>query len=633
MEQVGTFWTVGWITIVCAAICAIASTFGHNNTNSSEPYQKQLQSILKLVEELPPPNSPIEIPPKIIDKKYDFIIVGAGSAGAVVANRLSEIGSWKILLLEAGYPENNLAQYPVLAPVLQLTDYNWDFTAEPQNNACLAVETRRCAWPRGRGLGGSSAINYMVYTRGNPEDYNQWAAQGNPGWSYEDILPYFLKSENAHIPISEPNYHRTGGYQSIEQTSTSALANAFIQAGQELGYQITDYNSPQQIGFSPIQITTSFGRRASTATSFLQPILNRENLHIVTGARVTRVLIDSNTNRTYGVEYIRNDKKSSVNASKEVILSAGALQSPHLLMLSGVGRKEQLEKHGIKTFSDLPVGETLYDHVAFYSLLFNSNVSETSLSDLFTEDEIQKWYKTGQGPLSSISGNEALAFIKRSNSSNLNDTSPDFELILTTGTLMSDNGTIGRRILKITEEYYREMYETLQGKSSFTIIPILLHPKSVGYMKLKSADPYDDPLFYANYFTDPDNHDIGVLIEAIRFALRLIETEAFKKYDVKLISKPMLGCEHLKHNSDDYWKCALQFLAISSYHPIATCKMGPVGDPTAVVNNELKVYGIDNLRVIDASVIPLHVAAHTNGPAILIGEVGSDMIKKERGVL
>ncbi|KAF2903277.1 hypothetical protein ILUMI_02913, partial [Ignelater luminosus] len=273
-----------WVTIFCTSIIQVASVLGHI-TNLTEISLQQLEYVTRLVEDLPPPNPPITIPPKIIDSEYDFIIVGAGSAGSVVANRLSEIASWKVLLLEAGYPTTNVGQHPTLPMGLQLTEYNWGFTSEPQKNICLAAEKHRCPWPRGRALGGSSAINYMVYVRGNPDDYNRWAAQGNPGWSYEEVLPYFLKSEDANIPLSDPNYHGTGGYQSTESFYTTELGNAFIQAGQELGYPLTDYNSPQQIGFSPFQATTRFGRRASTATSFLQPVLNRENLDVLTGAR------------------------------------------------------------------------------------------------------------------------------------------------------------------------------------------------------------------------------------------------------------------------------------------------------------------------------------------------------------
>ncbi|KAF2878937.1 hypothetical protein ILUMI_27241 [Ignelater luminosus] len=623
---------LGWVTFLCAATIAVASILGYIETDLVALYQIQLQSIIRLVEDLPPANPPISIPPRTIEKEYDFIIVGAGSAGSVVANRLSEVGSWKILLLEAGYPENNLAQYPVLATLLQLSDYNWAFTTEPQKNFCLAMEKHRCGWPRGRALGGSSSINYMLYMRGNPDDYNRWAAQGNPGWSYEEVLPYFLKSEDAHIPLSDPHYHRVGGYQSIEQSYMTDLARAFLQAGQELGYPLTDYNSPHQIGFSPFQTTTRYGRRASTATSYLEPVLNRKNLDILTGARVTRILIDPQTNRAYGVEYNMDDKKFTVRANKEVILSAGALQSPQLLILSGVGPKEELEKHAIETLSNLPVGKTLYDHIVFYGLIFDSNFTSTPLPDLFNYNEIQRWYKTGQGPLSSVAGNEALAYIESSHPSPLDGASPDFELVFTSGaTLTRDNGAVGRRILRVTEEYYREMYGPLLGMPTFSIGPVLLHPRSIGYMKLKSADPYDDPLFYANYFTDPENHDIRIMIESIRFCLRLVETEAFKKYDVRLNPKPVLGCEHLEYLSDDYWYCALQFLSTSTYHPIATCKMGPLDDPTAVVNHELKVYGIGNLRVIDASVIPFPLAAPTNGPSILVGEVGSDMIKKDWG--
>uniref|UniRef100_A0A0C9QZZ1 Gld_26 protein n=1 Tax=Fopius arisanus TaxID=64838 RepID=A0A0C9QZZ1_9HYME len=309
--------------------------------------------------------------------EYDFIIVGAGPGGSPVANRLSENENWRILLLEAGEPEGILQQIPLLSSLN--TKYDWQYTYEPQKNACLGIKDRRCPCPKGKSLGGTSTMNSMLYTRGHKLDFDIWAQQGNYGWSYEEILPYFKKSQRANLrePVDEW-YHGRNGYLHVQNAPWSTpLTAAFLNSGKQLGYDVVDYNGRQQIGFSDSQLTMVNGTRCSASKAYLR--IRRLNLDIVTEATVSRVLIDDN-NHAYGVEFIKNNKTYRINAGKEVILSAGTINTPKLLMLSGIGPKDHLDELGIKVVKNARVGYNLGDHVGFVGLTFLVNQSITLLA-------------------------------------------------------------------------------------------------------------------------------------------------------------------------------------------------------------------------------------------------------------
>lgn len=297
-------------------------------------------------DKLDPESDPIN--QKVLYPEYDFVIIGGGSAGAVVANRLSEVSQWKVLLLEAGPDENEISDVPSLAAYLQLSKLDWQYKTEPTGRACLGMKNQRCNWPRGKVLGGSSVLNYMVYVRGNKHDYDLWESLGNPGWSYNDVLPYFLKSEDNRNPyLSKSPYHKTGGYLTVQESPwRTPLVIAFLKAGQELGYQNRDINGEDQTGFMVAQGTIRRANRCSTAKAFIRPVRLRNNLHVALEAHVTKLLINPFTMKTYGVEFIRDGKKQIVMARKEVVLSAGALNTPQIMMLSGIGPKEHLAKLG-----------------------------------------------------------------------------------------------------------------------------------------------------------------------------------------------------------------------------------------------------------------------------------------------
>ncbi|KAJ3664205.1 hypothetical protein Zmor_008393 [Zophobas morio] len=572
------------------------------------------------------------MPKKRISNEYDFIIVGSGSAGSVIANRLSEISDWRILLLEAGKGENLWSRLPLAAPTMAFTPYNWNYLAEYQHNMSLGFEQHRMLWPRGKALGGTSVINFMIYTRGNKWDFERWAAQGNPGWSYKDILKYYMKSENSKLKEADYRYHGNSGYWSTEDIYRSELVRRFVEAGQELGLSRIDYNANvESFGISPIQANVERGRRHTVARAFLHPVRQRPNLHILTSAFVTKVLIDPNTKSVYGVEYERGGRVYKVKASKEVILSAGTFNSAQLLMLAGIGPKEHLQELGIPLLQDLPVGRNLHDHLTFPGLSFLIN-RELSLSAylLLNYTSFYDFFVNGKGPYTSLGGVEGIAYIKTELSQDIQDI-PDIELLFMDGSLNTDYGLFNRRWMNIRDDIYNTVFAPTHNIPSWTVFPMLLHPKSTGYLKLRSTNPRDYPLLYGNYFTDPEQQDINTFVASIRYIQRLARTRAFQEIGSQLNPTPIPGCDMYDFDSDDYWRCALRSISVTLHHQVGTVKMGPPHDPTSVVNHELKVYGVKRLRVSDCSVIPFAVGAHTNAVAVMVGEKTADIIKENWG--
>lgn len=488
------------------------------------------------------------------------------------------------------------------------------------------------AWPRGRALGGTTVINYMIHVRGNKVDYDEWAKNGNPGWSYDEVLPYFKKSEDFIVEKQDPGYHNRGGYLRVEDVSfRSKAAHAFIKAGNEMGYKYVDYNGKEQLGISFVHGTTINGKRHSAEAAFLRPIKHRKNLRILTKARVTKVLIDKRTKKAYGVEYSWNKQYRKAIAGKEVILSAGAFNSPQLLMLSGIGPKEHLDEIGIEVLKDLPVGRKMYDHLTFFGLTFTVNQSIVLNQDeLYMPQTAIKYITNHTGLYTSIGGVEALAYVRTKLNKHPDPKYPDIELIFTGAHFSSDKGQFYRKSFRLTDELYDAIWKPLEDSHVFGIAPMLLHPKSYGYIRLKSKNPFHWPKFYGNFFTDRENLDKRTFIESIRIIQRLVlKTDAFKKYGPQLVQTPLPGCLNHKFNTDDYWDCALNNLATTLHHQVATCKMGPSNDKEAVVDSRLRVYGVKNLRVADTSVIPMPISAHTNVPAYMVGEKAADLIKED----
>ncbi|XP_037032408.1 glucose dehydrogenase [FAD, quinone] isoform X1 [Bradysia coprophila] len=560
---------------------------------------------------------------------YDFIIIGSGSGGSVMANRLSEVRNWKVLLLEVGDEENFLSDVPLTPGATQVSRYNWGYKTEKQRGACTGLKGGVCSWPKGRAVGGTSVINFMLYQRGHRKDFDGWAAAGNVGWSYNEILPYFLKSERVdpYLDGMETDYHGTEGYLSVENARyKTPLVNAFLDAGREFGYRNSDPNGESLLGFSRAQATLRNGRRCSAAKAFIRPVIHRDNLHISMRSWVTKIIIDPLTKTATSVEFVKNKKRYRVRTRKEIIVSAGTIASPQLLMLSGVGPRQHLQNLNIPVVQDLKVGYNLQDHVAFNGLEFLVDqpitISEASVQNPI---HVLNYVLRGRGPYTIPGGAEGLAFVKTSNSSFAYDY-PDIEIVIGAGGLSGDASGTLRNMLGLPDEFYHRVYGKIIGKHAFGLVPVLLRPRSRGRLSLKSTNPFHWPRMEPNFYTD--RNDLTTLIEGIRLSLLLAETKSFKQLGARFHTTPFPGCETRPFLSDEYLECCIRKYASSLQHQVGTCKMGPSNDPDAVVNPQLQVHGIPNLRVVDGSIIPTIPAAHTNAAIFMIGEKGADMVKE-----
>ncbi|KRT81622.1 FAD dependent oxidoreductase, partial [Oryctes borbonicus] len=505
----------------------------------------------------------IHSPNSYTEKEYDFIIVGSGPAGCVITNRLSENPAWNVLLLEAGKEPSVITEIPAITSYFLLTDYNWGYLTQEQENMALGLVERRMHWPRGKVLGGSSVINAMIHFRGNRIDFDRWSENGNRGWSYDELLPYFLKSEDYHVKFQDPGYHHQGGYLHVEDVPyRSKSAEAFVEAMQEMGVKYVDYNGKNQSGVSYMHATTRNGRRCSAFNSLLEPIRKRKNLKIYTSARVIKIMIDKDTKHAWGVKYVKDKRLHIAKARKEIIISAGALSSPQLLMLSGIGPEDHLTELGIPVMKNLPVGLKLYDHLAFYGLTATVNESITiPFDDLYHSLQPLQEYIQGRGILATLTGAEALGIIRTPLAEDSYSDYPDIEYIFLGNSAHADKGEFFRKIGRITDEVYNAIWKPLEGRQAFTILPMLYHPKSYGYLRLKSKNPYHWPKFYGNYLTDPENLDVRTFIASIRIVQKLLQMPSFKKYNAKLVETPAPGCEEHNYDSDAYWECSLRHLS------------------------------------------------------------------------
>ncbi|XP_067637857.1 glucose dehydrogenase [FAD, quinone]-like [Eurosta solidaginis] len=556
-------------------------------------------------------------------KEYDFIVVGAGTAGCALAARLSENPAMKVLLLEAGGPETMVMDIPILAHFLQLTDVNWNYRTQPTGKYCLAMNNRRCNWPRGKVMGGSSVLNYMMYTRGNRRDYDRWAELGNQGWSYNDVLPYFKKYEGSEIPNAEPNYVGRHGPVKISHADwRSQISAAFIEAAQQDGLKYRDYNGRIQTGVSYLQATIHNGMRWSSNRAYLYPIKGkRANLHVKKNALVTKVLIDPKTKAAYGVILSTVGKSYQVHARREVILTAGAINTPQLLMLSGIGPAQHLRDVGIKPIMDLAVGYNLQDHIS-PAVSFTTNASSIRTNDYFETKNINQ-YLDGKGLFGLPGAVEAIAFWDLSRP-DVEDGWADLEMFQIAGSFDENPATM--RAFGIQPDLYKIMFANVKT-NGFMIFPMILRPKSRGRIMLKSNDPFKYPLLHANYFAHPDDLDIAV--RGVLKTIGLIEMPAFKAINAKLLERVLPGCAKYAYKTRAYWECYVRHFTFTIYHYSGTTKMGPSTDPAAVVDARLRVYGVKNLRVADASIMPEIIAGHPNGPVFMIAEKAADMIKED----
>uniref|UniRef100_W4VSH8 Putative GMC oxidoreductase n=1 Tax=Phaedon cochleariae TaxID=80249 RepID=W4VSH8_PHACE len=548
---------------------------------------------------------------------YDFIIVGGGSAGSVLASRLSEIKKWKILLLEAGGDETAFSDIPGYGP--NLRSMNWGYSTIPQKTCCLGMQNQQCDYTRGKVLGGSSGTNALVYARGSYADFDGWQALGNSGWSYQDVLPYFKKSEHIDISGYDVGYHGVGGPLHVNYTvPQSIIADTFIEACRQKGLEEVDYNGRNQMGVSKIQFNINFNKRVSASRALIDPIKgSRKNLNIKLNTLVVKILVKDTV--AYGVEYIEAGKRYIVKAKKEVLLSAGSINSPQLLLLSGLGPKAELSKLGIRVKNNLPaVGKHLKDHPFYINLFFRTNL--TAMNPTLRENLHR--YLMGEAPLTRYNGLELIAFI---NTTNHTQSPPDIEYILTPPPL-----NLPPHIYN-TNDDYSHVFQGYNTTTDFTTGVILLKPKSEGSVSLRTNSMLEFPLIDVRYFSDPEGRDIETMYQGIKYFLSFTETPAFKKINATLISTHP-GCEELKKNpvDRDYWYCAIRHATSTAYHPVGTTRMGN-SLQNSVVNNECIVHNMKKLRVVDAGVLPDIVRGHTNAVTNMIAEKISDVIKTHYG--
>ncbi|XP_063915935.1 glucose dehydrogenase [FAD, quinone]-like [Zophobas morio] len=543
--------------------------------------------------------------------EYDFVVVGAGSAGSVLATRLSEIANFNTLLLEAGDEEDDFSQIPAMMIYNQLSRKNWGYYSTPQRYSCLGMNNQQCMVPRGKLVGGSSSINGMIYVRGSCKDYDKWSDLGNHGWSCDDVLPYFKKSENSQIR-GDNGYHGIGGYWNVEYSLPSPdLLENIIAANLEINQSIVDYNGRSGFGSNQLQFNIKHGKRQSLAKAFLENARARSNLKLVTNILVTKVIIDPESNVTKGVEFVTQNTKFRALAKKEVIVSAGAINTPQILMLSGIGPKKHLEEIGIPVIADLPVGKNLIEH-PYLPVVLHTNYT---IKDTTMENKIDLYLK-GLGPLTRPDGMTGLAFI---NTKNGVPEGPTIEMLFTEP---NPDLSIIAKIFNLKETTAAFLTEMNHPESDITINLLLLRPKSRGRVFLKSISPTDFPNIDLNMLSKQE--DVDTLIEGLGYVWRIVQTNAFKNINATLLEIKM--CNNV-NNIKRKLECLIRQMTTTCYHLCGTTAMGP-DEKKFVVDDKLKVHGIRNLRVVDASIFPLPVSGHINAATVMVAEKAADVIKK-----
>ncbi|KAF7277723.1 hypothetical protein GWI33_009270 [Rhynchophorus ferrugineus] len=543
------------------------------------------------------------------ESEYDFIVIGGGSGGSTAAGRLAEVHGWKTLLLEAGIDEPPATQIPAV-PAFSNTVIDWNYTTEAEPNACLNNDGI-CTWPRGKVLGGCSVFNGMMYIRGTPADYQRWVDAGNTEWSYDKLLPVFKKSENNREigSLVSSEYHGHGGPFTIQRFNDQPeLAWDILTAAEETGFPVSDdLNGEDYVGFAIAQTNNRDGARLSTAKAFVRPHRQSRNLDVMLNSTVTRILVSevNGEKKATGVEFVYNNETYVVNVTKEVILAGGAVNTPQILLLSGIGDKAVLDEVGIEQVHNLPaVGKGIKNHVSFSIAV---RINRTNYVDLNWET-LTQYIEFEDGPLSSTGMSQITARIP-SNYTDSDD--PDIQLFFSGyDNTCAYSGDPESPVDEDDPDAQRTIY----------ISAVNLHPKSSGSITLRSSDPFDKPKIVANYLTNPA--DIKVVVNAIRYAQQLIQSPTLiSKYNVTLLQYSYGDCgSTYEFDTDEFWECAIKYDTYPENHQSCSCKIGLEDDENTCANQNLQLHGIPNIRLADASAMVEPPSGNTQATIVAIAE-------------
>uniref|UniRef100_A0A0K8UP37 Glucose dehydrogenase [acceptor] n=1 Tax=Bactrocera latifrons TaxID=174628 RepID=A0A0K8UP37_BACLA len=555
--------------------------------------------------------------------EYDFVVVGAGSAGSVIASRLSENPAWKVLVLEAGGDPPQESEVPGVLFSLEHTNATWNYLTEYSDKACWGLVDRRCYWPRGKMIGGSGGVNGMLYVRGHRGDYDSWAQAGNTGWGWNDVLPYFERSVG---PLGNDTHPR--GYVTLSAFPVNDPdIEQMIYAGTaELGIpRVHLFTDGSEIGYSNLPGTIMNGRRMSPSKGYLASVAKRPNLQVIKNAHVTKLNFDKSGRNVRSVSFtVRNERKMRVSVGKELVLSAGAIESPKLLMLSGVGPAAHLKTMQIPLVHDLPTGDNLNDHAQVVTFL---KLNEGVAHKLTPQDSFDSTYNYlihRRGPLTSHGTASLTGFINTLK----NSPYPDVEFhhfIVRRGDFAGLE--IFLHGLSINEYFKAQIRSAIEVSDILGMFNILSAPKSSGNLRLRSADYKDSPILTHNYFNYEE--DVATLLRGIRFQEQLLNTAAYRAMNASLVLPTIAECDVLGLQSDGYWRCYIKYFSSTTYHQSGTVKMAPATDDTSCVDPRLSLRGVNNLRVVDASIMPKVPSANTNAATIMIAEKAADFIRQD----